>query len=59
MGRTPLATFNTLTTALRRQIIQYVDAAKRASTREKRIQLVVRRILERATGRKKKVKKEN
>jgi Bacteriocin-protection, YdeI or OmpD-Associated/Domain of unknown function (DUF1905) len=43
-----LATFNTLTVALRRQIIQYVDAAKRARTRDKRIQLVVRRMLERA-----------
>lgn len=48
-----LATFNTLTVALRRQIIQYVDLAKRASTREKRIQLMVRRMLERAARRKK------
>lgn len=43
-----LAIFNALTLALRRQIIQYVDSAKQARTRDKRIQLVVRRMLERA-----------
>jgi hypothetical protein len=43
-----LAIFNALTVALRRQIIQYVDSAKQARTRDKRIQLVVRRMLERA-----------
>jgi hypothetical protein len=48
-----LATFNTLTVALRRQIVQYVDLAKRTRTREKRIQLVVRWMLERAARRKK------
>jgi hypothetical protein len=42
-----LATFNALTVALRRQIIQYVDSAKQARTRNKRIQLVVRRMMER------------
>jgi hypothetical protein len=47
-----LATFSTLTVALRRQIIQYVDLAKRVSTREKRIQLVIRRMLERAKRKK-------
>jgi hypothetical protein len=47
-----LAIFNTLTVALRRQIIHYVELAKRSSTREKRIQLVVRRMLERAARRK-------
>jgi hypothetical protein len=52
-----LATFNTLTTALRRQIVQYVDSAKHARTREKRIQLVVRRMHERAAKRKKNKKK--
>jgi hypothetical protein len=51
-----LATFNALTTALRRQIVQYVDSAKHARTREKRIQLVVRRMHERAAKRKKKQK---
>ena len=48
-----LATFNTLTVALRRQIIQYIDDAKRARTREKRIQLIVQRMLQRAARRKK------
>jgi hypothetical protein len=43
-----LAIFNTLTVALRRQIIQYVDSAKQTRTRDKRIQLIVRRMLERA-----------
>jgi hypothetical protein len=49
-----LAIFNTLTVALRRQIIQYVELAKRSSTREKRVQLIVRRMLERAARRKRK-----
>lgn len=48
-----LATFNTLTVALRRQIIQYIDGAKQARTREKRVQLIVQRMLERAARRKK------
>jgi hypothetical protein len=52
-----LAIFNTLTTALRRQIVQYVDSAKHARTREKRIQLVVRRMHERAARRKKNKKR--
>ncbi|MEQ1352489.1 MAG: YdeI/OmpD-associated family protein [Candidatus Acidiferrum sp.] len=49
-----LATFNSLTPALRRQIIRYVDQAKHASTREKRIRLLAKRMLERAARRKKK-----
>ena len=48
-----LAIFNTLTVALRRQIVQYVDNAKQTRTREKRIGLVVQRMLERAARRKK------
>ena len=48
-----LATFNTLTPALRRQIILYMDAAKRPGTREKRVRLLVKRMLERAAKRKK------
>ncbi len=48
-----LATFNTLTTALRRQIVQYVDSAKHVRTREKRIQLVIKRMHERAAERRK------
>ncbi len=49
-----LATFNSLTPALRRQIIRYVDQAKHASTREKRIRLLAKRMLERVAKRKKK-----
>jgi hypothetical protein len=49
-----LAIFNTLTVALRRQIIQYVDSAKQSRTRDKRIQLIVRRMLERAAKKRKK-----
>ena len=51
-----LAVFNALTVALRRQITQYVDAAKQVRTREKRVQLVVQRMLERARTRKKKTR---
>ncbi len=36
-----LATFNSLTPALRRQIVRYVDMAKHSNTREKRIRLMV------------------
>jgi hypothetical protein len=43
-----LATFNALTVAHRRQVIQYVEAAKQIRTREKRVQLVAKRMLERA-----------
>ena len=49
-----LAVFNSLTPAFRRQIVRYVDSAKHASTREKRIRLLVKRMLERAAKRKKK-----
>jgi hypothetical protein len=42
-----LATFNSLTVALRRHIINFVEAAKQSRTRDKRIQLVVRRMQER------------
>ena len=53
-----LAVFNTLTVALRRQIVQYVVSAKQVRTREKRVQLVVRRMLERARKRRKKTRGE-
>jgi hypothetical protein len=43
-----LATFNALTVALRRQIIQYVDNAKQSRTRDKRLRLIAQRMLERA-----------
>jgi hypothetical protein len=43
-----LATFNALTLPLRRQILWYLENAKHASTREKRVKLMVQRMLERA-----------
>jgi hypothetical protein len=42
-----LATFHQLSAALRRHIIQFVESAKQSRTREKRIQLIVKRMLER------------
>ena len=49
-----LAIFNSLTPSFRRQIVRYVDQAKHSSTREKRIRLIVKRMLERAAKRRKK-----
>ena len=49
-----LAVFNSLTPAFRRQIVRYVEHAKHVSTREKRISLTVKRMLERAAKRRKK-----
>jgi uncharacterized protein YdeI (YjbR/CyaY-like superfamily) len=49
-----LALFNSLTPALRRQIVRYLEQAKHASTREKRIRIIVKRMRERAAKRKKK-----
>jgi hypothetical protein len=46
-----LAVFNSLTPALRRQIVRYVEQAKRATTRDKRIRSIVKRMLERAAKR--------
>ena len=43
-----LATFNSLTLALRRHIIAFLETAKQSRTRDKRIQLIVKRMLERA-----------
>jgi Bacteriocin-protection, YdeI or OmpD-Associated/Domain of unknown function (DUF1905) len=51
-----LAVFNSLTPAFRRQIVRYMEQAKRASTREKRIRIIVKRMLERAAKRKRKKK---
>jgi Bacteriocin-protection, YdeI or OmpD-Associated/Domain of unknown function (DUF1905) len=51
-----LATFNALTVAFRSQIIRYLEAAKRSHTRDKRIQLIVRRMLERAAKSRRKQK---
>ena len=52
-----LRTFNALTLPLRRQILWYVESAKHASTREKRVKLLVQRMLERVARAKKKKKK--
>jgi hypothetical protein len=52
-----LATYNTLTVALRRQILQHLEAAKRPATREKRIGFIVRWMMERAAKRKKRESK--
>jgi hypothetical protein len=52
-----LAEFNSITTALRRHIVQYVEAAKHVRTREKRRRLVVRRMLERIAKKRKKARK--
>jgi hypothetical protein len=50
-----LVIFNSLTPTFRRQIVRYVEA-KHASTREKRIRLIVKRMLERAAERRRKKK---
>ena len=49
-----LAAFQGLTPAFRRQIIIFLEKAKQAKTREKRVLLIVRRMLDRAA---KKIKK--
>lgn len=51
-----LAIFNSLTPALRRQIVRYVDTAKHTSTREKRVRLIAKRMMERYAKRRKKKK---
>jgi hypothetical protein len=48
-----LAVFNSLTPAFRRQIVRYVEQAKHANTREKRIRLIAKRMMDRAAKRKK------
>jgi hypothetical protein len=59
LAETPhaLATFNAQTPALRRQIVQFLEAAKRPSTREKRIQQITKYMLERAAKRSKRKKR--
>ena len=52
-------TFNSLTLPLRRQILWYVESAKHASTREKRVTRMVQRMLERAARRQKKKQKKS
>src|SRR6478736_4453860 len=55
LGATPraLTTFNAQTVALRRQIITYLEAAKQSRTRDKRIQVIVKRMLKRHPKRRK------
>jgi len=50
---TALKMFDALTLPLRRQLLWYVNAAKHASTREKRVKLMVQRMLERAAKKQK------
>jgi Bacteriocin-protection, YdeI or OmpD-Associated len=52
-----LKMFNALTLPLRRQVLWYLNNAKHASTREKRVKLMVQRMLERAEKAKEKGKK--
>jgi len=49
-----LAAFQTLTPAFRRQIIVFLEKAKQAKTREKRVALIVRRMLERTAKKRRK-----
>jgi len=49
-----LAIFNSLTPAFRRQLVRFMEQAKHASTREKRVRLIVNRMLQRAAKRRKK-----
>lgn len=50
LAETPgaLESFNAQTAALRRQIVQFLEAARRPATREKRIQQIAKFMLERA-----------
>src|SRR5256885_14893952 len=59
LAETPraLAAFNAETAAMRRQIVQYFEAAKRPATREKRIQHIAKIELQRAAKRNKKAKR--
>jgi hypothetical protein len=48
-----LATFQSLTAAFRRQIVRYLELAKQAKTREKRVGIIVGNMLKRAAKKKK------
>jgi bacteriocin resistance YdeI/OmpD-like protein/uncharacterized protein DUF1905 len=52
-----LGAFQALTPAFRRQIILFLEKAKQLKTREKRVALMVRRMLERAAEKRKRVPK--
>ena len=53
LAETPraLESFNAQTPAMRRQIVQFLEAAKRPATRDKRIQQIAKFMLERAARR--------
>jgi len=55
LAETPraLESFNAQTPAMRRQIVQFLEAAKRPGTREKRVQQIAKFMLERAAKRSK------
>jgi hypothetical protein len=59
LAETPraLAAFNAETPAMRRQIVRFMDAAKRPGTREKRVQQIARLMLKRAARRAKRNKR--
>jgi hypothetical protein len=59
LAETPraLAAFNAETAAMRRQTVQFFDAAKRPATREKRIQQIAKAMLERAARKAKRNKR--
>ena len=61
LANTPraLAAFNSITPALRRHIINWVDAAKQSRTRDKRIRLTVSRMQARAAKRNRNKKKKS
>jgi len=52
-----LAAFNAITPSLRRHLVDWVDKAKQSKTRDKRIQFIVKRMLERARKKNRKKKK--
>jgi len=52
-----LAAFHALTAAFRRQIVIFLEKAKQAKTREKRVGLIVKRMLERAAKKKRSAKR--
>jgi hypothetical protein len=59
LANTPraLAAFNSVTPSLRRHLVAWVDKAKQAKTRDKRIQFIVKKMLERNRKNARKAKK--
>ncbi len=54
-----LAAFNSITPALRRHIVNWIEVAKQSRTRDKRIQLTVSRMQDRAAKNKKRAAKKS